>query len=156
MESGTPIVVALGVSGIFALVGIGLLAWWLVSRRRVAASQAWPAAQGQIAAASLHSYTRSDSDGNDTTYYEPKIEYAYTVGGQPLTGKRVAFGAAASTSRARAEQIVSRYAPGAAVAIYYNPERPQEAVLERSVSNMTGALLAGIMLLGGAQPRSSS
>jgi len=150
MQSGTPIVIALGVSSILALVGIGLLAWWLISRRRAAASQAWPAAQGQITAASMHSYTRSDNDGNDTTYYEPKIEYTYAVGGQTLTGKRVAFGAAATTNRAKAEQTVGRYTPGAPVAIYYNPARPQDAVLERSASNMTGALLAGIMMLGGA------
>ena len=150
MQSGAPLMIAFGVSGIFALVGITLLAWWAIARRRAATSQAWPAAPGQITGAVVHSFQRRDNEGDVTTFYEPRVDYAYTIAGQALTGKRIEFGAAASTNRAKAEQVLSRYTPGAAVEVYYNPARPTDAVLERTVSNMLGALLAGIGLLGGA------
>jgi len=150
MQSGTPLLVAFGVSAIFALVGVGLLAWWVIARRRAAASQAWPAAPGQITSAMVHSFQRRDNEGDVTTYYEPRVEYAYTIAGETHTGKRIAFGAPASANRKRAEQAISHYAPGTAVEVYYNPARPADAVLERSVSNMLGALLAGIGLLGGS------
>src|SRR5262245_43264574 len=141
MQSGAPIFVALGVSGVLALAGIGLLTWWLVSRRRAAASQSWPSAQAQMTTASIHTFQQRDNEGTTTMYHEPKVEYTYTVGGQTYTGKRIAFGAVASTDRSKAEQALGRYTPSAAIDVYYNPQRPQDAVLERTVSNMTGPLL---------------
>ncbi len=49
--------------------------------------------------------------------------------GQPFTGKRIAFG----TNRydyKKAQEIVTRYPAGSRVNVYYNPDKPKDAVLE--------------------------
>lgn len=111
------------------LVVVGLIVFLI--RRRSAAKQAsslaWPSCQGQVTRAVV----QSSRDKDDHVTYSAAIAYAYAVNGQSLSGDRVAWGGRSSSSNAReAEAMVARYPVGSAVQVYYNPERPGEAVLE--------------------------
>jgi hypothetical protein len=54
------------------------------------------------------------------------------VNGQSFTGKQVAFGAVRGYNvPAQAQEQANRYPVNTAVWVFYNPQNPSEAVLER-------------------------
>ena len=66
----------------------------------------WPEAEGQVAQASASS-----------------LRYRYTVRGKTYTGSRVSF-------RSEYDETATRYLPGSAVKVYYDPARPDRSVLQ--------------------------
>lgn len=57
--------------------------------------------------------------------------YDYAVAGKPYTGERIShtlvFGSFYN------DALLARYPAGAEVRVYYNPSRPEQAVLERRI-----------------------
>jgi hypothetical protein len=121
------------------------------ARRKASAMQTWPSAPGSIVESELRSRRR----GNRRIYY-PHIVYQYNVMGQTYTGKRISPGPESGSSRAR--ELVAKYPPGAPVTVYYDPQNPSDAALERDFSKTMPRLwfsliAANIMLcLGMALP----
>lgn len=129
--------VLMGLFGlIFAIVGI-------VANRKAELSKSWPTVQGQVLTSTIVQHESTDSDGASSTSYEPLVEYRYSVIGSPLIGKKIAFGANQFTYNT-AQKIISRYPPGAAVQVHYNPEKPSQSVLETKASGGTVFLVVGI------------
>jgi hypothetical protein len=87
-----------------------------------------------------------DEDSSGSTSYEPVVEYQYTVQNQQYTGRRIAFGAN-RFGHSQARSAVARYPVGSTVQVRYNPEKPQEAVLEARASGATIFMVVGIILL---------
>ncbi len=114
-------------------------------------SQSWPATMGWV----VRSQGRQCA--TDTGYvYFADIAYEYTVGAQRFVGQRVRFsepGYGPGAQRDRAMLTIQRYPVGHPMAVYYDPRRPEAAVLERRVSPGlrlpfvmgTGMLLAGVI-----------
>ena len=114
---------------VFLLLGVIFLIVGLVAMKRAKAAQSWPSMPGTVARTEVVQHEDSDSEGNTSVTYEPVVEYNYSVMGQPFTGKRIAFG----TNRydyKKAQEIVTRYPAGSRVNVYYNPDKPKDAVLE--------------------------
>ena len=89
-------------------------------------STSWPRVEGTVSESYVsESYSRT----NRRTSYRPNIYYTYSVGGTPYGSYTIAFGLATSSSVA-AEDAVRRYPRASAVQVYYDPDRPQVAVLE--------------------------
>ena len=63
----------------------------------------------------------------------PAVVYQYVVGGHPYQGFRVRLGEQLGSVRfaGGAERLVQKYPTGAQVVVYFDPENPAEAVLER-------------------------
>lgn len=138
--------------GIFLLLaglGVFLIIFNQRNKKKAGASQSWPSAAGQITQAYVRQSTSTDTDGDMSTYYYPHLEYTYTVMGQTYTGKRVAFGAETGYGNdAQASAKLSRFpAAGSPVTVYYDPQNPAEAVLERRAGGTTFMLVAGIICL---------
>jgi hypothetical protein len=93
-------------------------------RRKMAAVSQWPSTMGNVVASRVEQ--RSSSDGS-TDY--PVIQYSYQVGGQSYQGMKLAPGPEVGGTRAR--KVVGRYPAGAQVMVFYNPQNPSDAVLER-------------------------
>ena len=128
------------------LVGAGLLIYALKNRHKAAASAAWPQATGRVISANIEQRISHGKHGTHH-YYEPVIEYEYNVAGTAFHSNRLAFGSV-SGGRGRAEQTLARYAPGLTVVVYYNPENPAEAVLEREAKGGLLPIIIGVMFMG--------
>lgn len=77
--------------------------------------------------------------------YWAQVHYGYSVQGTPYTGGKVSF-VEYGGKQEHARQIVKRFPKGKAVDVYYNPEKPEMAILEPGVTNFS-YLFLGIGLV---------
>jgi len=110
---------------IFLAVGVGLSAygWPIFQNARV--SENWPSTQGQI----INSTLTESTDEDGTTYYAD-VTFDYVVDDHRHIGDEVSFGQYGSSDRSHAQATVDRYINKARVVVYYDPARPETAVLE--------------------------
>ncbi len=130
--------------------GIGLLAYSLNSKKKAGASQQWPAAPGTIIISEVRQGSTSDEDGGVKYHFYPHVEYTYFAGGQMNTGKQVSFGGVQGfNTPAQAETSVKKYPVNSNAMVYYNPVKPQEAVLEKAAGggSKTAMTMAIILLV---------
>jgi hypothetical protein len=120
----------LGLLLIFGLVGAGLSYWGWTILQDARASATWPTAAGVVTSSEVDRST--DAEGGDS--YSPEVDYQYQVDGQTITNNQIKFGENSYSSRRKAEEIAANYPLGQQVTVYYEPERPTNAVLEPGVS----------------------
>ena len=94
-------------------------------RRKMAAVSQWPSTMGTVISSYLE---RRHSGDNGSTNY-PVVQYSYQVSGQAYQGAKIAPGPEVGGSGAG--KVVARYPAGAQVMVFYNPQDPADAVLER-------------------------
>lgn len=94
-------------------------------RRKMATVSQWPSTMGTVSMSTIEQ--RSSSESGYTDY--PVVQYSYQVGGQAYQSYKLAPGPEVGGSGAR--KVVARYPAGAQVMVFYNPQNPSEAVLER-------------------------
>ena len=94
-------------------------------RRKMAAVSQWPSTMGTINTSYLE--RRSDGEGGSTNY--PVVDYSYQVGGQSFHSRKYAPGP--ELGGTGAGKVVERYPAGAQVMVFYDPQNPSDAVLER-------------------------
>ncbi|HEY6073142.1 MAG TPA: DUF3592 domain-containing protein [Anaerolineales bacterium] len=99
-------------------------------RRKMREVSEWPYTQGRVTESALES--RSGEEGS-TDY--PRVRYSYQMLGRAYQGSQIATGPEVGGSGAR--RVIERYPAGAAVRVYYNPQNPEEAVLEQKAPAMT-------------------
>ncbi len=128
-----------------AVLPLVLLAAWLGVRagadlRRAWRARVWLPTAGLVLRSEVEeSLVRvRTSTGLSTTRlarrYRARVVYQYAAGGAIHRGERLHFGAAfVSSGTGAAERTVARLPLGAAVTVYYNPDDPADAVLERRV-----------------------
>ena len=134
------------VSLFFVFVGLTMIYSYLRNVIRVRASAHWPKSRGTVTA----SWVREDLTASIFTNCFPQVRYAYHVQGQEYRGNKVTFGAQEAKVKAKAMAVVSKYSPGSNVTVYYDPQKPSRAVLERNVSKIMlfyGALCIGAGIL---------
>jgi len=129
--------------GVVALVicgfGLAVLAIVVSSLREAAAMKRWPVAEGLVLSAKVEKYRQSVSRGTGgprdrMTLYRPVLVYEYEVAGKRFRGSRIAQSPGLDRGVPEfAEKVVERYPAGSAVAVRYNPRRPDESVLEPRV-----------------------
>jgi hypothetical protein len=147
-----PILFANVCGGIFvlALLGLGayLIFFSLRSKKKAEDSQGWPSTNGTIVSAEVKRSVNRDEDGHESYAYYPAVEYTYQCAGQTFTGKRLSFGGlVAQKNPAAVQTALQKYPAGGAVTVYYNPDNPSEAVLERQAGGVKWALVIGIICL---------
>ncbi|TVQ53069.1 MAG: DUF3592 domain-containing protein [Phycisphaerales bacterium] len=72
--------------------------------------------------------------GSDSTSYAPALEYSYDIAGQTYTGTRYGVRDVSTSNRGYAARIVQDHQPGTEVVVYYDPNQPENAVLNREFS----------------------
>ena len=145
------VIISLGACLGLLFVGGGVFMIYLgrQSQKKADASQNWPSVNGTIqdvkAAKNYHS--GADDDINVDTY-SPKLRYSYTVEGAGYSSDRIAFGYGKTfNSESAALASLQKYSRGSVVTVYYNPENPNEAVLERRNVRQVWGLVGGILLI---------
>ena len=114
------------------LIGAGVFAvlFPLVSWMRARASRSWPSISGRITESTLDVESRMDKSDS----YMPRVRYEYAVKGQSYESSQLNFWGSIGGNRGRPPSGRRRGTPGARVTVYYNPESPSEAVLDRAFS----------------------
>jgi Protein of unknown function (DUF3592) len=133
---------------VFALGGMYLVYLGIKNMRKAQVAQSWPYAAGQVTGVDVGESQSTDSDGDRHTSYYPIVRYAYVVNGQSFAGDKLAFGPRTGSGRlAKAQAMANRYTVGAPVTVYYNPENPEDAVLEKRAAGTMTTLIVGIVFL---------
>jgi hypothetical protein len=132
-----------------ALGGVGIALIFLSQRnkQKAQASTTWPSTAGKI----IGHRIRVDESSDDDSYsvrYVPVVHCEYQVNGTLYQGKRISFGSEPSfLTRQKAEAFLETYPVESATTVFYNPEKPQEAVLSQTLRKMTASLIVGIILV---------
>jgi energy-coupling factor transporter transmembrane protein EcfT len=117
-------------AGAIIFTGIGILiALFSYSAYKTSAeSKDWPTVEGVIVKSEIEQQTSTSGEGTNkktTVNSYPKIAYRYQVDGQDHKCTKISFFSASGN----ANQVVSRYPKGKTIRVYYNPAKPQQAVL---------------------------
>jgi hypothetical protein len=146
-----------------ALIGalFGVIAF--VKARRVAAASArWPTAAGTITSSAVIEEQIEDNTSNDKSTirkihrYQVDLRYAYKLDKRDYIGTSATAGWTPIYGlREQAETVAARYKPGSPVTVYYDPDRPGNAVLEPDshqgsaaplIFSAISAVVGGVML----------
>lgn len=128
-------------AGIFFVLGLGVSYYGYRLIRKARASAQWPAVQGKIESSTVDVEREREEDSDGDIHYErkyiPNIVYQYQVDGMDFMGDQISFGSTSSSSQGWAYKMRDQYPEGAEVAVYYDPENPQEAVLQPGAKGAT-------------------
>ncbi len=108
------------------------------TQRKVNAISEWPSTTATIQASEIE--LRSSSESGNTEY--PVVRYSYKVMGQEYQGRKISPGMEVGGTGARS--VVARYTVNAQVPVYYNPQDPTDAVLEKKAGSQ---MLLWILLI---------
>ena len=123
----TRLIITVGIVGfilfVFNIVFLGVIYFM---RRKMAAVSQWPSTLGTVTMSALEQ-RRSGNDNSWTDY--PVVQYSYQVNGQVYQSVRLAPGPEVGGSGAR--KVVAKYPAGAQALVFYDPQSPSDAVLEK-------------------------
>ncbi len=113
---------------------IALIAVFFAYKRHQAI-QNWPSTEGTVIAAEIDKdsrwVTKHHSDGSTSkrhkTTYELEVEYRYSVNGKSYTGEDESN---EQDRRSYLESRLGEYSTGAKVTVKYDPEDPEDSVLQ--------------------------
>ena len=109
----------------FLVVGLAICGYWLSLRSQVKATGRWRTARGLL------------TEVEPTLQGVPRVSYTYTAEGARFTGHRIRIGGTISAS---ACDKFDDYDEGVEVDIFYDPQNPSNAVLERNLPYKLAAM----------------
>lgn len=125
--------------------GIDWRAWLLLAlvpavhfawrARRARASKGWPSVRGvllehAVRFADIPWYQDRDEGGKDPDLYEVRVKYAYEVEGRRYVSTRLRWDGSNRLRHSREiEDWIRSLAAGGPVEVFYDPKRPERAVL---------------------------
>lgn len=150
-------------AGVFCVLLLGVITAVIMSsmKKQLYAHEHFKAVPGQVTESHVGRHKKSNRNrdnsstitisNSDKNYsYSAVINYRYVVGGQSYTSNRFSYAGSSSGSETEAQSIVNQHPPGAQVTAYYNPDKPDEAVLDNSEPSTTVPFAAlGVMWLVG-------
>jgi len=120
-------------------------------------SQKWHSASGNIIHANLQSMLvpRGGRKGHSidgslrlVTAYTPDILYEYRANAASFQSKQIFLGQQFPSTLEKANNLIEKYSKGKKVTVYYNPEKPDFAVLERDrLKELFGHLASVVFFL---------
>ena len=117
----------------WSMIAVGIFSLWLGINEIVGGirSTNWPSVEGTITESYVETVAHSSSGSSHASRtFHAAITYTYRIDGVAYEGTRVAFGELGREDPAFAQAIVERYPVEQVVDVYYNPNRPNEALLE--------------------------
>jgi len=133
---------------IFFGIGIGMLVKLAKHYGKLQQSKNWLSTNGKIISSDLDAQISTDDDGYQTTTYLAKVFFTYEVNGNSYESDRVNFDYGMRTSNVRKPQsVVEQYPTGSDVTVYYDPENPQQSVLEKRVNGTFTTILVSAVFI---------
>jgi hypothetical protein len=136
---------------VFIGIGFGMLIKLLKNFSKARYSKNWLSTSGKIISSELDAQTTTDENGYQTTTYIANILFQYMVNDSAFECDCINFDYGIRTSNMRKEQsIVEQYPIGSQVTVYYDPDEPQQAVLEKRVGGaFTTIMISTVFILIG-------
>ncbi len=126
MDPSTQLLIAkFVVPGMFGLAGIFSLIQYFSTRKR----HNWPQTKGAIVSSGVKEGVRKGKRGQDITSFWAAVRYQYQVNNQEHHCEQIARQRVSFSSPAHAQLIADQFPVGQSVAVWHNPEDPQEAFL---------------------------
>jgi len=136
---------------LFALAIPGMIAGAIVYKmQQVRRAADWPSAQGRIVRSTMRAVRHQRVEDATKVGNVPDIEYVYSVGGVEYRGHRIGIGEIPAGSP-EAEAALERYKVGRTGPVFYNPDKPEEAVIERdppAPAAVVYGIAAAVVLVG--------
>lgn len=136
---------------LFAMAIPGAIAGLAVYKmQQVRRAAHWPSAQGRIVRSTMRAVRQRHAGEATTVGNVPDVEYVFSVGGVEYRGNRIGIGEIRAGSP-QAEAALERYKVGRTGPVFYNPDKPEEAVIERdppAPAAIVYGIAATVMLLG--------
>lgn len=116
--------------GAVIVIVLGRAGWLLWFRNK---SRHWPSVRGKVKSARIvgGEYPRHD-DGRRDEYFDVEVEYQYSVRGKAYVATRFSFGGDRYSTYDDAMAALRGIAAGREVPVYYDPARPERAVLRKA------------------------
>ena len=117
-----------------ALVAAGAWAAWLRIEKRKAARQraGWDRADGRVLSHEIVETSSTDSHGDTTDHFEPRLTYEYRAQGAIRTGSRASAEGLSFASRKKAQAWLDARPIGGTVEVRVDPADPASALLDTS------------------------
>jgi hypothetical protein len=131
---------------VFNGLGFVLLFRAISERRKLQSANTWPSAQGVILASCVEEDDSRNAVGKVAVTFMPVVSYEYTVLGKTYHGTKVTLGTS-GFNYIDASNISKRFPEGAQVPVFYNPAKPEEAVLAPRAAGGLFPLTPGIFFI---------
>jgi hypothetical protein len=123
--------------------GLALIGWTIFSYRKAQEALSWPTASGKILSSALR-----HEDG-EISGYVSEISYKYQAYGVHHIADVRQFGGTSISSKMQAQRIVEQYPIGREITVYFNPNKPAQAVLEPGkIDWVTAVIGVGFVVIG--------
>jgi len=137
---------------LFSGIGFFLIFLYRRHKKKAKASMSWRETKGTVIKSEVaveESVFGSDDDqGQSQPMYSAEITYTYLINDVLYTSDRISFAGKSSYSKPeKVEMFIAKYPDGSGVSVFYNPNEPKEAVLERSAEGSVVLLVAGIVFI---------
>ncbi len=122
----------------------------VVKMQAVRRASRWPSTPGRILSSKTRTVHTKRSGGSPSVGNVPDITYTYTVDGIEHRGNRISIGEIMPDTP-EVEAALQRYQVGRTGPVFYNPDKPEEAVLERNPPARPAVMYAfagGVVLVG--------
>ena len=108
----------------------------IVNGRKAKASLTWTSVPGEVL------FSGMITDGSEPDKLYPAVTFKYSVNGQTFKSSRVNF------NGVKSKKWLTKYPKGSRVAVFFDPSKPAEAVLENGGSTKVGMLVGVAVILG--------
>jgi hypothetical protein len=126
-------------AAIFIVVGI-------LNRNKAKKAGGWPSVPGKVIEARLEEHASTDPEDFSMANFRPVIAYQYEVNSQVYTSNKTGV-IAMNYDQKTAQKKLDAFPVGSALTVYYNPEKPEDALLNPSKGTANIFLIIGIVAL---------
>ncbi len=143
-----------GIVGLLIFGGLALSIFGGINVGSAIRAGSWPTAKGTITSSHVKSGIETNvrrTGASKQTKQTVNIEYEYEIDGTPYQNNVVFASGVMPRSMSAANALAMQYRTGQSVDVYYNPDQPDQAVLDRSwgVMPVIACLLGPLMSIGG-------
>lgn len=120
-------------AGVIFIFGIILLLHFLYLHITSSKTKNWKHVKGKILISNIDNinYTGEDADLS----YKAKVKYQYNLNGKNYLSKKIFYGDYIRSNMSyRAKKVIKKYGKDEIVTVYYNPDNPEESVLETGIN----------------------
>lgn len=124
---------------IFGIIGI-------VNRNKAQKAGRWPSVQGKVIEARLEERTSPDPEDFSMANFRPVITYQYKVNGKVYNSNKTGV-IPMNYDQKTAQKKLDAFPLGSALTVYYNPENPEDALLNPTKNTANIFLIIGVVSL---------